>query len=258
MPSKHCRAAATALALIALAVPASAQSDGKVLSSTRDTLSRWVATKQLISSEKEDWELGKEVLNQRINLVQGEIDSLKEKIGQTETGLSDAAGKRRDLQSENRSLTDATGMLAETVIRLETKMKELVTRLPEPLRQRVAPLTQRLPENPVTSELAMSQRYQNVLGILNEINKFNRDLTVASEVRELADGRRSEVQALYLGLGQAYWVTADGRHAGVGVPGPDGWEWTVANDLAPEISRTIKVLQNEEVPDYTTLPVTLR
>ena len=70
-------------------------------------------------------------------------------------------------------------------------------------------------------------------------------------------GSTAEVKALYIGLGQAYYVTPTGDAAGVGQPTPDGWKWTPANDLAPEISRAIAILQNEEVPAFVPLPVTI-
>jgi hypothetical protein len=126
------------------------------------------------------------------------------------------------------------------------------------LRQRVAPLSERLPDDSDRTEASLSQRFQNVIGILNEVNKFNRDITVTSELRTLSDGTVAEVQALYLGLGQAYYVTVDGSAAGVGRPGPEGWDWSSADEFAESISRAIAILRNEEVPAYVPVPVQIR
>ena len=43
------------------------------------TLEKWIETRRLISKEKQDWALGKEMLNEQIKLVQREITSLGEK-----------------------------------------------------------------------------------------------------------------------------------------------------------------------------------
>jgi hypothetical protein len=96
------------------------------------------------------------------------------------------------------------------------------------------------------------------VGVLNEVNKFNRDVTVTSELRPLPDGRTVEVQALYVGLGQGYYVSPDGKSAGYGRPGEDGWEWVAEDALASEVARAIKILQNEDVPAFVPLPVEMR
>ena len=42
---------------------------------TRKALEKWVETRRLIAEEKRDWALGREMLQQRIELVQREIES---------------------------------------------------------------------------------------------------------------------------------------------------------------------------------------
>jgi hypothetical protein len=87
------------------------------------------------------------------------------------------------------------------------------------------------------------------------VNKFNREITVTSEVRTLADGNVAEVTALYIGLGQVYYVGANGTVAGVGRPSQNGWKWEPANDTADRISDAIAILKNEKVADFVPLPV---
>ena len=41
-------------------------------------------------------------------------------------------------------------------------------------------------------------------------------------------GRSAEVSSIYIGLGQAYFVSIDGQSAGMGVPTESGWSWTPA------------------------------
>jgi hypothetical protein len=262
--SKRLKSLALGAGLVALGLPLLAASppdaaERQVLDAARDALSRWVETKQLISRERQDWQLGREVLGQRVRLVQGEIDTLEEKIAQSREGIAEAETKRRELLEENRSLEQATDELLAAVRKMEGQLKQTVTRLPDPIRERVAPLSERLPDDPETTELSLGQRYQNVIGVLNEINKFNRELTLSSEVRSLPGGKTAEVKTLYIGLGQGYYVTPNGDAAGVGRPGGDGrWEWTAADELAPEITRAIRILQNEEVPAYVPLPAVIR
>jgi hypothetical protein len=232
--------------------------DARTLESTRDTLDKWVETQQIISNEKRDWQLAREVLEQRNELLQNEIATLEEKIAETQSGIGEVDVKRRELNAENRALEDAADLLDAEILGLEAKTRGLLARLPEPILERVAPLSARIPDNPANTQLSLGERYQNVVGILNEVNKFNRDITLTSEVRTLPGGSASEVRALYLGLGQAYYVTANGEAAGVGRPTSDGWKWTPANEMADEILQAIAILQNEDVPAYVPLPVEIQ
>jgi len=250
---------ASAAVLAFLATPAARSGDAEsALRSMRDTLARWVETQQIISKEKKDWQLGQEVLEQRIELMQDEIDSLGERVATTRKGIDEADLKRRELDAENRELRQASTSLVEMVARLERKTRGLIAALPPPVQDRVAPLSQRIPADPTRTDLTLGVRFQNIIGVLNEVNKFNRDITVATEVRKMASGESAEVQTLYVGLGQAYFVTASGDAAGYGFPTPDGWSWTEADDLAPRVAQAIAILKNEQIPAYVPLPVELR
>jgi hypothetical protein len=235
-----------------------ASTDREVIDSTRATLAKWVEAQQIIAKEKEDWDLAKEVLSERISLVDGEIASLREKIGQTREAIGEADSRRSEITRENEDLEAASAHLASGAGGLETKTRQLLASIPEPLRERVEPLARRIPADPANSQLSLGERYVTVLAILNEVNKFNRDTLVLSEIRELPGGVRAEVKTLYIGLGAAYYVTPNGDAAGVGHPTPAGWVWTPANELAPDIARAIAIWANEEVPAFVPLPVKIR
>jgi len=221
----------------------------------RATLEKWVEVRRVISKEKQEWVLGKEMLNERIELVQREIASLREKIGQAEASISDADKKRAELVVENDALKSAAATLGGIVTHLEARTAALIQRLPDPIRERIKPLSQRLPTDPNQTSLSLSQRFQNAIGILNEVNKFNREITVTSEVRTLADGSAAEVTAMYVGLGQAYYTGANGTAAGVGRPSETGWTWEPAGDAVAPIGDAIAILKNEKGAGFVPLPV---
>jgi len=221
----------------------------------RGTIEQWVQTQQLVSKEKRDWAIDREMLYERIKLVENEIASLREKIGQAQQSISDADKKRAELVEQNDKLKSAGESLKSIASNLEASTLALNKRLPDPIRERIKPLSQRLPEDPNETKLSLSQRFQNVIGILNEVNKFNREPTVTSEVRTLADGSVAEVTALYVGLGQAYYVGAKGTVAGVGRPSESGWIWESSNDTADEITDAVAILKNEKVASFVPLPV---
>jgi len=222
---------------------------------TRAALEKIVQTQRIISKEKSDWALGREILEDRIALVQNEIDTLREREAEAQTSIAEADEKRAELVGENERLRTLAGSLAESVVTLEERVRAELPRLPEPARERVELLSQRLPKDSRATELALSERYQNVIGILNQVNKFNREVSVTSEVRSLGDGSSAQVSALYVGLGQGYYVTADGRFAGVGAAGADSWEWRPADGAAKAVVRAIAIVQGAEVASFVGLPI---
>ncbi len=221
----------------------------------RQTIEKWVETQRVISKEKQDWELGREMLNEQIKLRQVEIASLRDKISQAEKNINDTDVKRMELVEENDKLKETAEALTGIVTNLETRTIALEKRLPDPISERIKPLSQLLPENSNETKLPLSQRFQNIIGILNEVNKFNSEITPTSEVRTLSDGTAAEVTALYIGLGQAYYIGANGTVAGVGRPSENGWSWEPANDSADAIGDAVDILKNEKVAGFIPLPV---
>jgi len=229
------------------------------IESTRATLSRWVETQEIISREKKDWQQAKEILLSRIDIVKKEIAQVEEKLASARTGESESDKARSEVVSEIHATRQTTDELEGHVKELEGKVKKLYTALPESLREKVRPLYDRMPDlkEGEVSKVSLAERFQNVLGILNEVTRLNSEINVVSEIRPLSDGKPSEVRTIYVGLGQAYFVSARGE-AGVGRPTEDGWTWQPANQLAREITHALEILQNKSGPKFVPLPVEIR
>lgn len=225
---------------------------------TRAYLDKWVETRRIISQEKSDWELGQEMLMERINVVKQDIETLRGKIEETNVNITEADKKRAELVKENEKFRDASDTLSSMIIGLEIHTKGLLKRFPDTYQERVKPLSQRLPDDPNNSTLSLSERFQNVIGILNETNKLNRDINVTSEVRKLPDGNSAEVTAMYVGIGQAYYVSANGEVAGTGSSSSDGWIWTPDNTSAAAIQDAVAILKNEKIAAFVQLPIKIQ
>lgn len=258
--SRSCCGGLVLAALLALGIGVSgsvpaAEDRAAEIAQTRAALEEWVETQRLVAKEKQNLALSRETLEQRIDLVKREIESLRTRIGETQASIAETDGKRTGLAEENEKLKQASASFGDALAALESRMGTLVKRLPDPLRDRVRPLSQRLPDDPAETKLSHSERFQNVVGILNEIDKFNREITVTSEVRTLADGSSAEVATLYLGIGHAFYAGANATVAGIGTAGESGWEWKSADESAERIARAIAILNNEQVASFVPLPV---
>lgn len=245
---------AAALCLVTVGATTVRQDPARV-EDARASLEQWVETRGLISKERNDWAVAKEMLTNRVAVVQAAIDSMRQTIAEAETQITEVDDKRAELVQEEDALKQTSAELESVVTELEGRVKALLPRLPDPLRQRVKVLSQRIPEDPESTEQSLGQRYESVVGVLNFVNKFNREITVTSEMRTLGNGSRAEVTALYLGLGQAFYVSADGKAAGVGRPTAEGWDWQPADESAEAIARAVSVWKNEVGAEFVPVPV---
>ena len=225
---------------------------------TRTALGKWIETQRVISKEKRDLVLAREMLTERIGLVEREIKSLEVKISEAQESIDEADKKRTEMIEDNEKLKEASNSLGSTLVSLEGRTKQLLKRLPDPIRERVKPLSQRLPDDNIECKLSVAERFQNIVGILNEVDRFNREISVTSEVRTLKDGSSVEVTALYIGIGQAYYASGNGNIAGIGTVSKNGWDWRQANEAAYQIIDVISILKNEKVATFIQLPVEIK
>jgi hypothetical protein len=250
---------ATLVGLVALAGAvriAGAASEASAVQA-REILAKWMETQQIIGKEQKDWEQSREVLRSRIELLSKEVAALEEKLAQVKSAGGTIASQKASVLAETSGLKDASARLGEEVAGLETGIRALMPRLPEPLRTKLRPLEDRMPSDPGRTNISLAERFQNIVGILNEAGKANGEITLTTEVRTLKDGRPAEVKVVYVGLGQAYYLGANGE-AGVGRPTATGWEWQGADDRSREIFQVIQILQNKAKPQYVPLPVSIQ
>ncbi|HKB16442.1 MAG TPA: DUF3450 family protein [Planctomycetota bacterium] len=227
------------------------------LEETRIAMGKWIETQQILSKERKDWQQGKEILAARLEVVRQEISTLEGKIAQAQSSVAEGQRKKDDLLAENEKLKALGAQLSEALSAMEGELRPLFPTLPEPVRERLQPLVQRIPEDPSKTRASAAERFQNVLGILNELNKANNEIAVHYEVRNLSGTAPSEVQAIYVGLAQAYYVGAKGE-SGIGRPGSAGWTWEPSPALAENLRVVLEILQGKHSPAFVQLPVTLR
>jgi len=252
---------AAAVGLLAFGALSAQQGDdaqrAATLAETRLTMDKWLETQQILSKERKEWQQGKEILLGRLELVQKEVAGLEEKIQSAQTSVTEAEAKRTGLHAEIARLTAASDQLVQRVSTMEADVRRLFRSVPEPIQTKLQPLFQRIPEDPATTKVSLAERVQNVLGILNELNRANTELAVTFEVHQMADGTPAEVRALYVGLAQAYFVSARGE-AGIGRPSAEGWKWEPARAIADEVTLALEILQAKQSPAFVPLPVRIQ
>ncbi len=226
------------------------------LATTRDTLQQWVQVEKQISGERADWKQEEATMRDLLALLEVEEESLNRQI---ETFSRDAGGaERRRLELELRrdDWREVAERVGERLQILENELRALMSRLPKPLLLQLDPLVQRLPEAGKSADASLGQRAQVVVGILTEIDKFDSEITLFTELQTLPDGRTVEVQSLYIGLGGGFYADVSGRYAGVLRPSGNGWEARNDPAIGDAVREAIAIYQRTSgQARFVTLPL---
>lgn len=225
----------------------------------QEKLRQWVHVQLLISQERADWDAQKQTLRDLEGLREREVAQLGELIEAAGNRLADAEQQRTDLNAEESMLRERRVDLEQRIDGLEAAARQLLPGLPKPLRDRLGDTIERLANDAESdTTVPLQNRYRDVLALLTEIISFQSKLTLDTELRKL-DGGTVQIEVLYLGLGQAYYVDRSSKHAGIGQPGgADGWIWEEQPELAASVRRTIDIFRKQVSPELVELPLQLR
>jgi hypothetical protein len=223
----------------------------------QEKLRQWVRTQQLISEERADWEAQKQSLADLNELRKREVANLDELIAAAGSRLTDAEDRQARLGAEEESLRARRANWEKSIDDLESAVRGLLGKFPQPLRQQLGTTIGRL-ESGEKVDTALQNRFRDVLAVLIEAKAFDSRLTLDTELREL-DGKTIEVEILYLGLATAYYTDRSGNYAGTGKPASEGqgWEWHAQPNLASAIRTTIEIFQKRANPEIVELPMQL-
>jgi len=228
------------------------------MNNARSLLQKWAETERLIASERHEWEQGKALLEGRIALVEQSIGEMKKKIEEAETKLADARKRTAEAEAEKAQAKEASDALLAAAGELEAGVRSLIIRVPNSVKEKVKLLAERIPkEGAEVKNITAAERYQNVLGILNELNKANLEIASLPEIHEVGEGKKAEVKTIYVGLGQAYFVNAAGDIGGVGVPGTDDWVWNTDPTIAKRMIEVVEVMKKTVSPKLVELPASI-
>lgn len=248
--------------ILALFAPAAAAQGGRdPIEAVRNAYEQYTEVRRTISKEREDWRKAKRTLEASMKVVDREIEALDVRIAEAQKSIDDAEAKFRELEEEKAERKAEIRLLEDTITQLEERTLALLERVPPPLAGNVEAISQLIPRSAEQREgMRLDSRYGYVIGVLNAIDKWNREITVTTEMRAQPTGESVRVSVIYVGLGQAYYVGgkgADGKPnvAGTGSVGRHGWTWTPANELAPAVQLAVSIYRNEQLAKLVRLPV---
>ncbi len=221
---------------------------GSDLQSDRNVLKEWIGVQKTLRSTRAAWKEEKTALERHRSLLKEELALLERQLEAAEQGVEKGEGETERLAERLAGVEESRKGMLQDLERLEARLKSLFPKLPKVLQAKLEPLIAK------SENADPGHRFQYLVGALNEVDKFQSQLSLVPEMI-LLDGRETQVNVLYLGLAQAYYVDRQGIRAGRGLPGDDGWKWEATDGLAPAIANMMRIYGNEVPADFVILPV---
>jgi len=225
------------LAVLVTGAPLQAQDEAAVqkeIAKARVVIAEYVDTRQEIARVKNEWKAYQELSQRRIDLYEREIQQLTDKISTAEEQTTQAEREIARVRDEISVLRGANDIVAQALPAFEVKLRELYQYFPRPLKSKVERLVQQLGKSRQASD-----RMAILIGILNEVDKFNAEFNFDTDEKTLPSGETKLVDVIYLGLAVAYYSDKDGQVGGIGIPVEGNWQWTERNDLGPAIRDSV-------------------
>ena len=254
-------AGALALGLLATSAVPTQEDDDRV-DGARATIEEYVETRKLISSERRDWAVERELLEARIALLQEEIEAFEERIAVANESIEGTDQDRLEQAATQERLQATITGVNEAIVEIEAGVRGLLPRLPEPAREQVQLAAGQIPDEGEETDLSIGIRIQNSIGVLDQLNKFDRAIHVGSALVTASSGEQISAQTIHVGLGRAYYAnseTAERLFAGSGPAPFEGddprWEWEARDEAHAKIIELIKVHESELPPAFVRVPI---
>ncbi len=208
---------------------------------------RLVELQQAIRQEWTQWEIQREALTRRHDLLQLEKSMLEARVDEAEQAAASeyqtTAALEEQLDRRDQILQEAGQLLAETEL-LVPLARETV---PEGLRDSLPP--------PVQDATSILSRLQAVMNLAAAIHQLDQSITQHRQLMDSPDGGRRQFDVIYFGLSQAYAVSPDNRLAGHGFRHNGNWDWSWNPEWANSIRQAIRIHRNDLPPRWVRLPV---
>ncbi|MCF6310962.1 MAG: DUF3450 domain-containing protein [Verrucomicrobiales bacterium] len=217
----------------------------------QSALKQWVLTKQLISQEQADWAVKKESLADLNVVRKRETQQLAEFKKAATSRIAEIDEKRKKFSQEETSLKSWRRELKKQILVFEGELKNLLPLFPTPLKAKVQEAIDRLQGG--DSDRPLQERTRDVLLVMQAYLNFQSVITLDADLRTM-EGQQREVDVLYMGMTQAWYVDQTGKYSGVGTPSAKGWVWKEVPELAVAIRQAIEVQSRQATPTFVRLP----
>lgn len=219
----------------------------------RSLIEQWAQTRQLIYTEKTDWQNKREAIENLSSFYSKELNLLNEELQKTSHIAQSVDEDKQALESELQKFNEEKETLKQELSHVLPTLLTLSKSFPTPLREELSTPLKKLASLEALDD--PRDTLKNILDVLNAANRFNRAFTLSTEILPI-EGKK-QVDILYLGLGRAYWAASKGKQAGWATPSPEGWQWHSSPKDASKIRLLIATHTKRTQPQSVQLPVSI-
>ncbi|GAA6185310.1 DUF3450 family protein [Aliiglaciecola sp. NS0011-25] len=214
---------------------------------------QWVQLEQQINNVKASWRERKPLLNQQLQLLKAENQSLSAFLVE-DTADTDELDKRRlALLRQQTELEQTQNTISSQLQKVEQILLRIHPQLPPPLKQQWDTELALL-----TSMTDNSERVGKQLYLLDSMQKYNHRIVTHQTSMTFANQVEVQVEQVFLGTSKGWYVSQDGQYWGSGHSSPGGWQWQhQEKDLSPSILLDlVKAIKNVSQAQLIRLPLT--
>ncbi len=213
-----------------------------------DQLTRqWLETERQATHLQNSWLQQKPALEQRLILLKSEQTQLQSLLSENHDNRDEVEQKRNELLQQQAQLETEQAGVADVLQALSRRLDALQPMLPPPLQSGWN-----------KSEGSEDDTLRLQLARLNRLKEFNERVTLHSMRLPHESGSEVLVQQIYLGLAQAWFVSADGEYRGFGRAEQGQWQWHFSDEIAAaDIQQAIAIAEKQKPAADIALPFTL-
>lgn len=217
-------------------------------SQARAMVGEWVQLEKLISEEQNNWERQQAAMRDLIELYETEIELINEELEAAGDSTHELDDKAEKLKEQTTTYRKQREVIELECLNQSKRFVALSSSFPQPLQEQIKREISIIED----SESTLRERSIALLDALKAAGQFNRTMTY-TDLEQVVEGAERQLRVLYLGLGQAFYVSGD--NAGIGKPVNGSWQWQEIPNSKASIVKAIAVYQKTARPELIKLPL---
>lgn len=245
-------------------------------------VTQWTQLEQQHSEISNRWREKKPLLQQQLQLLKEERVQLQTILEQHAKSSDEVVKERFDLLQKQTQMERIQQLMEADLAKISSVLISLHKQLPPPLKKQwniqitllsgdekslgnISILKENKSFQATDNLLNNSEKLDTLLSLLNQIEKFEQRIALHQTTMQLintsTESETIEIQVdqVYLGLSQGWYISKDGKYWGTGNTSIQGWQWQHQNadvDVS-ELRLTIDMLTKPITAVLVALPIKL-
>ncbi|HWA27669.1 MAG TPA: DUF3450 family protein [Lacunisphaera sp.] len=214
----------------------------------------WVKTRAETVRLETEWGGQQMMLKSMVEAIDQRTKIIQEKKAHLD---AQTAQDREELDTLARKNDIARAGLETAEERLKQTAKDLLALRPF-LPPRLSTALDLAYQSIADPSLAVGDRMQHTMTILNRCLQFNRTITAADEVLAIpGEAAPKSLEVIYWGLSHGYALDRAAGKVWLGTPGSQGWQWEAQPGAAAPVAKLLAIASDKADPEFVVVPAKL-